>query len=108
MLGITITFCSLLVFPLLRVTFKNELARFYWRGFWVFPVLIAGFAGGQQILWLAGIESQASAVFYLSGLTVAYVVFVVFAWIRLSLVSLYGVFQRYFNGHEKQSVIAQD
>jgi len=86
----TVSVTALFIIPILRVHIKHDLTRFYWRGFWIFLALIAAFAGGQQILMLAGVEVEKASVFYLVGLTAAYITFVVFAWFRLTLVTIWG------------------
>lgn len=86
----TVLVSALLIMPALKFHIKHDLARFYWRGFWIFLCLIATFAGGQQILALAGADVEKASVFYLAGLTASYITFVVFAWFRLTWVTLWG------------------
>lgn len=90
MLVFTVAMSTLLIMPATRYKMKNELLRFYWWGFWIFLTLIAAFSGGQQILMLAGVEVKQASTFYLAGLMTAYITFVVFAWFRLTWVTLYG------------------
>lgn len=87
----TVAMTTLFIIPILRIRIKHDLTRFYWSGFWVFLALIAAFAGGQQILLLADIEVEKASTFYLAGLMAAYITFVVFAWFRLTWVSLSGL-----------------
>jgi len=87
----TVSITALLIMPILKVYIKHDLTRFYWRGFWIFLALISAFAGGQQILLLAGVEVEKASVFYLAGLTAAYITFVVFAWFRLTWVTIWGL-----------------
>lgn len=86
----TVLISALLIMPALKIRVKHDLTRFYWRGFWIFLCLIAAFSGGQQILKLAGVDSSNASVFYLAGLTASYITFVVFAWFRLTWVTLWG------------------
>ena len=65
----TVLVSGLLIMPALKFNIKHDLTRFYWRGFWAFLCLIAAFAGGQQILMLAGVDVTNASVFYLAGLT---------------------------------------
>ena len=91
----TVALSALLIIPVLRVHIKHDLTRFYWRGFWIFLVLIAAFSGGQQILRLAGVQVEAASTFYLAGLVAAYITFVVFAWFRLTWVTIAGFSLKY-------------
>ena len=86
----TVLVSGLLIMPALKVHIKHDLGRFYWRGFWLFLCLIAAFAGGQQILILAGVDVSNASVFYLAGLTASYITFVIFAWFRLTWVTIWG------------------
>lgn len=86
----TVLVSGLLIMPALKVRINHDLARFYWRGFWLFLCIIAAFAGGQQILLLAGVDVSNASVFYLGGLTASYIIFVIFAWFRLTWVTLWG------------------
>ena len=95
MSGLTLITCLVLMLPVVFVKFSGALKRFYWRGFWIFPMLIALIAGGHQVLLMLNIEITGFIQRILAGLTVAYIVFVVFAWIRLSLVTIIGLAQRY-------------
>jgi len=86
----TVALSALLIIPALHIHIKHDLTRFYWRGFWIFLMLIAAFSGGQQILRLAGVQVEAASNFYLAGLMAAYITFVVFAWFRLTWVTISG------------------
>lgn len=96
MFVVTVVVAALLIIPALRVHVKHDLTRFYWRGFWIFLMLIAAFAGGQQILTLSNINVDAASTFYLAGLSAAYITFVVFAWFRLTWVTIWGFGLRFF------------
>jgi len=91
MLICTVAFSTLLIMPALKFQMKRDLTQFYWRGFWIFLTLIAAFSGGQQILMLAGVQVEAASKFYLAGLMAAYITFVVFAWFRLTWVTIWGL-----------------
>ena len=60
-------------------------------------MLIAAFSGGQQILRLAGVDVEAASTFYLAGLMASYITFVVFAWFRLTWVTIAAFALKYFN-----------
>jgi len=92
----TVVIAALLIIPALRISVKHDLTRFYWRGFWIFLMLIATFAGGQQILELSNVKVDAASTFYLAGLTAAYITFVVFAWFRLTWVTVSGFGLKFF------------
>ncbi len=91
MFAATALFTALFIMPILRLRLKNDLTQFYWSGFWIFLALISAFAGGEQILKLAGIDVEKASMFYLAGLSAAYITFVVFAWFRLMWVTIWGV-----------------
>jgi len=76
----TVALSSLLIIPALHIHIKHDLTRFYWRGFWIFLMLIAAFSG----------QVEMASNFYLAGLMAAYITFVVFAWFRLTWVTIWG------------------
>lgn len=63
---------------------KSPLLNFYWVGLWLFIGLIAAVAGGEQTVILAGFESPAFAIRLQTSVSICFVIFVVFAWFRLS------------------------
>lgn len=63
---------------------KTPLLNFYWVGLWLFIGLIAAIAGGEQTVMLAGMESPELALRLQKSVSVCFVLFVVFAWFRLS------------------------
>ena len=71
-----------------RMKFGGALVRFYWCGFWMFLSLIALVAGGAEVLKLAGQPVEKLSVSALSGIMAAFIVFVIFAWVRLVGVAL--------------------
>lgn len=85
MFFITVLMAALLFFPVQRFKFKSETTQFYWAGFWTFLALIAAFSGGQEALRMVGTQADAVTSALLRGLTVSFVLFVVFAWARIVL-----------------------
>lgn len=63
---------------------KSPLLNFYWVGLWIFIGLIAAIAGGEQTVMLAGMDSPALAVRLQTSVSLCFVIFVMFAWFRLS------------------------
>jgi len=63
---------------------KSPLLNFYWVGLWLFIGLIAAIAGGEQTVMLAGMESPELAIRLQTSVSVCFVLFVIFAWFRLS------------------------
>lgn len=63
---------------------KSPLLNFYWVGLWLFIGLIAAIAGGEQTVMLAGMESPELAIRLQTAVSVCFVIFVIFAWFRLS------------------------
>ena len=84
MFVITLVFVTLFFIPITVFKQKNELIRFYWIGVWMFLAMIAAFSGGAQTLWLFNYDAQIASTAMLSALTVCFVIFVMFAWFRLS------------------------
>jgi len=85
MFFITIGFTALFWLPVLRFKQKNPLLRFYWKGFWAFLSGLTALAGGQTVLIVLGFDVQKMSTALLFGVTVAFVIFVMFAWGRLTL-----------------------
>ena len=85
MFFITIGFTALFWFPALKITQKNKLVKFYWMGFWAFLGGLAALSGAQAVLNILGqdVDNFASAILF--GVTTAFIVFVMFAWGRLTL-----------------------
>ncbi|NNE57593.1 MAG: hypothetical protein HKN36_05755 [Hellea sp.] len=93
MLAITVAFTALILFPT-RFKFGTDLVRFYWIGFWVFLAMISFVAGGSQVLSLAGFQIDDIAVAALTGILTSFVLFVVFAWVRLAGAAMFEGFRR--------------
>jgi len=84
MFTITLVFVTLFFIPVTVFKQKNDLIRFYWVGAWSFLAMIAAFSGGSQTLMLLQYEADSAATAILTSLTVCFVLFVMFAWFRLS------------------------
>jgi len=84
MFTITFVFVTLFFMPVTMFKQKNELIRFYWAGTWIFLAMIAAFSGGSETLRLLKYDAGQMPAAILSGLTVSFVLFVVFGWFRLS------------------------
>jgi len=85
MFFITVGFAALFWLPVLRFKQKNPLLRFYWKGFWAFLSGLSALAGLQSVLIILGFDVQKITTALLFGVTASFVVFVMFAWGRLTL-----------------------
>lgn len=83
MFAITVTIVTLCFLPATYER-KSPLLNFYWVGLWMFIGLIAAIAGGEQTVMLAGLESPDLAIRLQRSVSVCFVLFVIFAWFRLS------------------------
>jgi len=92
---ITVFIVAVFFLPILSFKKKNKLISFYWIGTWGFIVAIAAIAGGQSTLMLLDYNADEIANAMLTGITGAFVAFVVFAWFRLSAKALW-VITKYF------------
>ncbi|MEM9601183.1 MAG: hypothetical protein AAF926_09180 [Pseudomonadota bacterium] len=83
MFSITVSFVSLCFLP---ATFerRSKLVNFYWVGFWLFLGLIAAISGATQTVLLAGMDADFLALRLQTAATLCFVIFVMFAWLRLS------------------------
>jgi len=88
MFTITLAFATLFFIPVTTFKQKNELIRFYWVGVWVFLAMITAFAGGWETLKMLNYDAGNVPVALLSALTVCFVLFVMFAWCRLSFAAI--------------------
>lgn len=88
MFAITLVFVTLMIIPVTAFKQKNELLRFYWIGVWGFLAMIAAFSGGRETLAMLNFDSGDVPLAQLSALTVCFVLFVVFAWFRLSFAAI--------------------
>ena len=82
---VTIGFAALFWLPAVRFQHKNELVKFYWVGFWAFLGGITSLSGAQAVLTIMQYDVTRISQALLFGMTVAFVLFVMFAWGRLSL-----------------------
>lgn len=94
MFFITIGFTALFWLPALKFMQKNELVKFYWMGLWGFISGLAALAGAQAVLIILGQDVQRFATAILFGVTSAFVLFVVFAWGRLTLKGVSAVVKK--------------
>lgn len=94
---ITVFVVAIFFLPILSLKRKNKLLNFYWVGAWGFLVMIAAIAGGQSTLMILDYNSDEIANAMLSGITMSFVAFVVFAWFRLSAKAAWVV-AKYFKG----------
>lgn len=91
---ITVGFTALFWLPALHFNRKNELLKFYWMGFWAFLGGICALAGAQSVLIILGQDVQKFATAMLFGVTASFVLFVMFAWGRLTLKGLATVLSK--------------
>ncbi len=85
MFFITVAVGALFWLPALKIVQKCEIIKFYWVGFWAFLGGIVALSGAQSVLVILGQDVERFAGAMLIGVSAAFVVFVVFAWGRLSL-----------------------
>ncbi len=85
MFFITVSFTTVFWLPVISFKQKNPLLRFYWKGFWAFLSGLTALAGMQSVFIILGFNVQKITTALLFGVTVSFVVFVMFAWGRLSL-----------------------
>lgn len=83
MFAITVGFVSLCFLP---ATFERQskLINFYWVGFWLFLGLIAAISGATQTVLLAGVDASFLSARLQTAASLCFVIFVMFAWVRLS------------------------
>jgi len=91
MFMITVIVTSLFFMPVTRFPMKNKLVNFYWCGFWVFLSIITAISGGGNTLMLARIDAYSLSTGMLTGVMVSFVLFVMFAWFRLSGAAIEGI-----------------
>ncbi|PHR59356.1 MAG: hypothetical protein COA43_09490 [Robiginitomaculum sp.] len=85
MFFITIGVTSMFLLPAIKVKQKCEIVKFYWVGFWMFLAGLVAFAGSQSVLVILDHDVELFGGAILGGITAAYIVFVMFAWARLTL-----------------------
>ena len=82
---ITVAIGALFWLPAIKVVQKCSIIKFYWMGFWAFLGGIVALSGAQSVLVILGQDVERFASAMLVGVSAAFVLFVVFAWGRLSL-----------------------
>ena len=90
MFAITVAFVTVFFVPAAAFPQKNELINFYWVGIWVFLGVIAALSGGNQTLGLMDVNTNIVANGVLSAITLCFIIFVVFAWFRLSATAIWA------------------
>ena len=93
MFAITVAVVTALLFP---ATFDraSKLVNFYWVGLWVFLAVIASISGGAQTVDMLGMNTMPLAARLQFAATLCFVIFVVFAWFRLSGAALVVGYRR--------------
>jgi hypothetical protein len=91
MFSITVGFAALFWLPVIKFELKSSLLRFYWTGFWAYLSGLTALAGIQSVLIILGFDVQRIFTAVLFGVTVSFIVFVMFAWGRLTLKGLTSV-----------------
>lgn len=94
MFFITIGFTALFVLPAIRYPRKSKLINFYWSGFWVYLAIIASLSGAANTLFIMSYDAMTFADAVLAGVSASFVVFVIFAWFRLSGSFIIAAFKR--------------
>lgn len=88
MFGITVCFVTLMFIPPLRFPNNNKLINFYWTGIWVIMATIAAVAGAFNTLSLVGYDATMMANATFLAMTLCFMLFVAFAWARLSAAAI--------------------
>lgn len=94
MFVLTIAFTAVFWVPALKFKQKNRVVSFYWIGLWVFLSFIAALSGAQSVLIILGQDVARFTGALLTGVTASFVVFVMFAWARLTLMGVSGVLKK--------------
>lgn len=85
MFTITVIAAAVFWFPAIKFSQRCKVVNFYWVGFWAFMCWIAALSGAQAILIILGLDVQRFAGAVLTGISASFVIFVMFAWARLTL-----------------------
>ena len=85
MFAITVLAAAAFYYPAVKFSQRCKIVNFYWVGFWAFLCWITAFSGAQAILIILGLDVQRFAGAILTGISSSFVVFVMFAWARLTL-----------------------
>ncbi len=99
MFFITVIFAALFFVPATKFPQKNKLINFYWSGFWIYLALIAAFAGASNILLILQYDAMSFSNAALMGISASFVLFVMFAWARLSSSAFIALFKRLRKNH---------
>ncbi len=91
---ITIGIAAAFWLPAVNINHKNELVKFYWMGFWSFLGGLTALAGAQAVLVILGQHVERFGSALLTGISTAFVIFVMFAWGRLTLKGLTSVLKK--------------
>jgi len=93
MFFITVGFTALFLVPAVHFPQKNSLINFYWSGFWIYLALISCIAGSSNTLLILRYDASSFATPALVGVSASFVVFVMFAWVRLSSAAFITAFK---------------
>ncbi|NNC37803.1 MAG: hypothetical protein HKO02_10135 [Hyphomonadaceae bacterium] len=85
MFTVTVLATAAFWFPAIKFSQRCKVVSFYWVGFWAFMCWIAALSGAQAILIILGLDVQRFAGAVLTGISASFVIFVMFAWARLTL-----------------------
>ena len=85
MFTITVVATAAFWFPAVKFSQRCKIVNFYWVGFWAFLGWITALSGAQAILIILGLDVQRFAGAVLTGISSSYVIFVMFAWARLTM-----------------------
>ena len=92
----TVAFTSLFLIPVTSYTPKDAIAAFYWRGVWIFLSAICAVSGAANTVKMMGYGVQSVSESILLSLLVTFVVFIMFAWVRLAGKAVWHGVKRYF------------
>ena len=82
---ITSGFAALFWFPAEKYSQNCKVINFYWVGFRAFLCCIAALSGAKAMLVILGHDVAKFAGAILTGVSASFVVFVMFAWARLTM-----------------------
>jgi len=82
---ITVIATAAFWFPAIKYSQRCKVVNFYWVGFWAFMCWMAALSGAQAILIMLGLDVQRFAGAVLTGISASFVIFVMFAWARLTM-----------------------
>lgn len=85
---LTVLIASLLFVPPTKYPLKNKIANFYWAGFWTFLAAIWSIAAAISTMTILGLNNFDFSNALLFSVVLSFMVFVAFAWFRLSATAL--------------------